>query len=333
MGIKWGVIGCGGVVRNVMGRALVEAKGSEFAAVMDVDAARARTTAERFGVNKVYGKLDDLLGDEEIQAVYVATPVHLHKDVTLQAAQAGKHVLCEKPMALDEDECQSMIEGCRECGVKLMVGFMMRFHVCHRKAKAMIESGALGKLIYLRAQQCYRYPPTPGAWRQQQRYSGGGSITDAGSHCIDLIRFLVGEEVRKVAAFTGNLAFDYEVEDTATLLMQFASGVQGIVDACYSTPDGSTEDRLEVYGTKGSLVTRHTVTSTPAGEMDIHLNGKSEAFRYEPVDLYIQQVEEFMRCIAEDREPAVTGEDGLRTQQIMSAAYTSAAESRIVELC
>jgi len=332
MGIKFGVIGCGNIIRRAMGRAFQEAPGADLTAVMDTNPAKAEETAARYGAQKTYGGLDDLLADEEIEAVYVAVPVHLHKEVTLEASAAGKHVLCEKPMAMDVAECLSMIQACRKAKVKLMIGFMMRFHPCHRKAREMIQNGELGRIVLVRAQQSYEYPTDPNAWQQKKELSGGGALMDAGSHCIDLLRFLTGEDVREVVSFTDNLAFEYNVEDTATVLMRFKSGTQGVVDACFSTPDDSVEQRLEIYGTKGSILGSGTISPFPKGELVIHVQGRSGPYEYEPADLYVQEIQHFVSCIEEDKEPICSGTDGLKAQEVMSAAYTSAKQNKVIAL-
>ncbi|MGC8972146.1 MAG: Gfo/Idh/MocA family protein, partial [bacterium] len=174
--INWGVIGCGGIAyRRTIPEGIKKAKNARLVAVMDVDKDKAREAGEKFGV-EYYTNIEDILSDARIQAVYIATPVYLHKDQVVKSALAGKHILCEKPLALNSKEAESAIEICKKNNVKLGVGYMMRFHSLHNKAKEMIKNGELGEIVFARAQLSCWYPPISGAWRQDPTLGGGGSL-------------------------------------------------------------------------------------------------------------------------------------------------------------
>ncbi len=344
MSIKWGVIGCGGIAdRRTIPEGIIPAQNAELVAVMDADEEKAKGIGRKYKVRS-YLKEEELLNDREVEAVYIATPVYLHSKQAALAARAGKHVLCEKSMALTVEECREMLSVCQENKVKLGLGFMMRFHAYHEKARELVREGSLGKLVLGRAQLSCWYPDIEGAWRQNPELCGGGSLIDMGSHCIDLLEFIFGSRVREVSCFTGTLVHGYPVEDSATVLLRFANGAQGVVDSCFSIPDVSSKNRLELYGTKGSILAEGTVGQGEAGEMTAYLekgdkgydarqartSSTAEKLAPAPVNMYRAEIEHFSRCIQENKEPAISGEDGLWSQKVVLACYQSAREKRVV---
>jgi len=203
MKVKWAVIGSGGIARRrTIPEGISEAENAELVAVYDVNSAANEEVARQFGM-KACATEDELLGSG-CDAVYIATPAVFHAEQTERAARAGKHILCEKPLGMTVGEGERMLDMCRLKGVKLGVGFMMRFHAQHREALRLIQEGRLGMPVFGRAQLSCWYPPIPGAWRQDPTEGGGGSLMDMGGHCIDLLEMLFGP-ARKVTCFTGNL--------------------------------------------------------------------------------------------------------------------------------
>lgn len=293
------------------------------------NAGRARALAEAHGAATWYTSVEALLADPEIDAVYVCTPVHLHCEQTIQAARAGKHVLCEKPMALTPEEGEKMVAACTEHGRLLMLGFMQRFHTSHRQIKRLIEEGRLGQIVSARAQLYMRYPDTPGAWRQRWDTGGGGALMDLGSHCLDLLRFLLGD-VTSVSALAKTRVFGYEVDDTVHALLEFTNGTQALMDAAFSIPH--RQNLLEIYGTRATVVGRRTLGPfrdpavtliTDAGEEDISLP-------YE--NTYRAEFVHFSQCIEQGCQPDATGPDGIANLELMQAIYESSRSGRKVEL-
>ncbi|MCD5391111.1 Gfo/Idh/MocA family oxidoreductase [candidate division NPL-UPA2 bacterium] len=346
MAVKWGVIGAGGIAdRRTIPEGITKAKNAALVAVMDVDEAKAKEVGSKYKV-KHYLNEGDLLNDKEVEAVYIATPVHLHAKQTLLAAEAGKHILCEKSMALTVEECQDMIDACRRNKVKLAIGFMMRFHAYHHRAREMVAEGRLGKVVLGRAQLSCWYPPIEGAWRQDPKLGGGGPLIDMGSHCIDLLEFILDSRVREVCCLTGTLAHNYPVEDSATVLLRFENGAQGTADNFFSIPDASSKNRLEIYGTKGSILAEGTLGQMATGEMTAYLEkeqkgyeakqeratSSTERIELTPINMYQAEVEHFSDCIVKDLEPAISGEDGLWSQKVVLACYESAKTGKLVEV-
>ena len=346
MPVNWGVIGAGGIAsRRTIPEGITKAKNAKLVAVMDVNESKIKEIGSEYHV-RYYTKEDELIKDKEVQAVYIATPVHLHHEQTIKAANSGKHILCEKPLALTLKECEEIIKACQKNKVKLGLGFMMRFHAHHKKAKEMIRAGLLGKIVLGRAQLSCWYPEIKGAWRQDAKLGGGGSFIDMGNHCIDLLEFILESRVKEVACFTDRLVQDYQVEDSATCILRFENGAQGIVDNFFNIPDASSKNRLEIYGSKGSLLAEGTIGQSAYGEMIAYLekeekgydakqkrsNATSEKVEVQPINMYQSEIEEFSKCIEKDLEPNISGEDGIWSQKVILACYESDKNRKIVRL-
>lgn len=342
--VAWGVIGSGGIaLRRTIPEGIVPAANARLAAVYDVDQDVNRQVAERFGA-RAAASLEELLA-AEVEAVYLASPVFAHREQALACARAGKHVLCEKPLGLTAAEAEEVVRACREAGVLLGTAFMMRFHAQHRAALALIREGRLGKPVYARAQLSCWYPPIEGAWRQDPALGGGGSLVDMGGHCLDLLEMFFGP-VRRLGCFTARAVHGYAVEDGATVLIEFANGALGTVDAFFSIPDEAGDNVLELYGSLGSIVARGTIGQGELGVMTARLRSGEAGYDAQqrreaaggveivpqPVNTYRAEIEDFSRAVLEGRPPAVTGEDGLRNQRLLAACYESARAGKFVEV-
>ncbi len=345
MTVRWGVIGaCGIAYRRTIPEGIMRAPNAKLAAVMDVAQERVKEVAKEFGVDKCYFNEEELLKDDSIDAVYIATPTYLHHKQVIMAAENGKHVLCEKPMGMNLKECDEMIAACEKNGVKLGLGYMMRFHAYNKKIKEMISDGDLGQISLARAQLTCWYPPIPGAWRQIQNLGGGGSFIDMGSHCIDLLEYLIGSKVIKVSAFMDTLTHNYKVEDSAVVLLKFENGAQGIVDNNFNVPDLASKNVLEVYGTKGSVRAQGTIGQDSNGTISCYLQpeetgynaaqvrqvnaGESIINDLKPINMYTSQIQYFSEAIEKNLKPMIDGAEGKRNLAIVLAAYDAAKSGK-----
>ena len=331
MAVKWGIIGSGLISERNMIPAMLKAKGTQLVAIMDVDQDRAKRVAKTFSIPKYYTKEIDLLKDEDIEAVYIATPSFLHARQVIEAANYKKHVLCEKPMALTIAEGEEMIKVCRQNKVKFAMGFMMKFHPHHLKAKQLIEAKAIGEIVKARAQWNFWYPPKDGLWRQDPRLGGGGCLMDVGIHCVDLLRFLVGD-VDEVLALTGNTIFQYPVEDFSCLLLRFAGGAHGIVDNCFSIDSKNSPNGIEIYGTKGAITTNKTISCFIGGTMTTIIDGEETKYSESQIDTYQEEIEEFARCIVREQEAQAVDESGRKALEVVLAGYESTRTKKAVVL-
>ena len=342
--INWGVIGSGGIARRrTIPEGLAVASNARLAAVFDVNAAANQEVAVHFGA-RACSSLEELLSSA-VDAVYIATPVHLHCEQALAAIGAGKHVLCEKPLGLNVAEAERMAEAAVQAGVKLATALMMRFIAQHQAARRMIADGALGRPVLGRAQLSCWYPPMAGAWRQDPALGGGGSLIDMGGHTIDLLEMFFGP-VSQVSCFTANLAHNYASEDSALAMLRFENGALGVVDAFFSIPDASSDNVLELYGTRGSIHARGTIGQASQGRMTARLEGgradydaqqnRAGAGEIEisppPVNPYRAEIEEFSQAILDNRSPAVDAAAGIRSQRVLAACYESARTGRAVSV-
>lgn len=347
MTVKWGVIGAGGIAdRRTIPEGIVPAHNAELTAVMDIDKAIVKTVADKYDGVKSFTAEEDLVNDPDVEAVYIATPTCVHAKQTVVAAQAKKHVLCEKPMAMNLEECEEMIAACRENNVKLGLGYMMRFHAYHQQMKRMVEEGKLGNPVMGRAQLSCWYPPIEGAWRQKPELGGGGSLIDLGSHCIDVLEMMLGK-VSEVYCSTASLIHAYQSEDTALVQLRFKSGAIGMVDACFNIPDASSKNALEIFGSRGSILARGTIGQMPDGDMSAFLEEDDKGYEAaqerdavsgemkiapEPVNMYLAEIEHFSACIEKNEEPQISGEDGLWNLKIVLACYESAQSGKAVHV-
>jgi predicted dehydrogenase len=347
--LRWGVIGAGGIAdRRTIPEGIMPSERAQLTALLDVDADRTRAVGHKYGVgiNRCFTSLRQFLDAPEVDAVYIATPVHLHKDQAVAAAHAGKHILCEKPLCLTLRDCDDVIAACREHGVTLMVGYMMRFHALHQRLKKMIDTGALGQVVAGRAQLTCWYPEIAGAWRQDPRQGGGGSLMDMGSHGIDLLRWLIGE-VDQVSAFADTVTFDYLVEDVSTVMLKHGAGAQSVVDNMFNVPDAAAQNALEIYGTQGAVIADHTIGQDPGGKMTAYLTGAAGGYEAAQVraeegsgrpvvapavNMYRAQIDHFAACVEEGAIPSTTGEEAKRVLEITLAAYDSARSGRVVDV-
>ncbi len=330
MVVKWGVIGCGDVAEHMGVPAICQAPNSKLVAVTDINADRARSFAERYNAKRYYDSIDKMLDDREIDATYVATPPYLHCQHVIQSAEAGKHTLCEKPMARSAKECKEMIRACKNNKVKLMVAYYRRFYPKIRKIKQGLDEYVIGRPVLVRLQNTWRYSPLdptdPKEWRANQEKGGGGCLIEIGSHRLDLLSYLLGE-MREVSAFTDTIVADYEVEDCACLIMRFRNGIHALVNFNWNT--SSKTDDFEIYGDTGRIV------ASPLDTERLCIYDRDKVSEYElPRCEYthLPVIENFVKSINGEAEVFIPGEEGMKANQIIDAAYESSRTGRVTRL-
>ena len=316
MALKWGVLGAGSVAQRRAMPAINKAKDAELYALLSRDAARASRLATEHGAETHYTVVEDLLSDETLDAIYVSTPVYLHCEQVIAAAERGLHVLCDKPMAMNTEECQRMIDACEANGVHLQICFLFRFHSCFQQIKNWVAEGRLGQIVHGRVPFLKPFPIPAGAWRGNPGQGGGGSLIDLGAHGVDLLRYIVGE-VGQVSAFCNSSVHGYDVEETGMIMMRFENGAQGFVDTSFAA--AGCDLVIEVYGTDGWV----WVYNDDGWKIKISTDDGSQVIDSPFEDLYQYQFNHFARCVTEGEQPIVTGLDGLRTNAILAAAYES----------
>jgi len=307
-----------------------------LAALADPDEEAVKKAAAELEVETYYLDYKKALENDSIDAVVVVTPTVFHREVVLAAAAAGKHVLCEKPMAMDEQECRDMIDACARHTVKLQVAFMRRFDRSYRAAKERIDGGDIGEVVLVKS--LTRGPSVPQPWMYDIRKSNG-PLAEVNSHDIDTLRWLTGSEFKEVFAIAGNYrcpeaAAEYpDFYDNVIMNARFYNGMQGSIDGAVSVKYGY-DARTEVLGTEGVLFIGRTaensvVTCNAKGACG---NQFVKSWRTLFTDAYRAEDEDFVRCIVEDATPFVTGRDGKMAVKVVNAGNTSIIEKRPVTL-
>ena len=257
--IRWGIVGCGNVTEVKSGPGLQKARGSSLVAVMRRNGDLAQDYARRHDVPTWYDDAAALIHDPQVDAIYVATPPSSHKAYTIMAAQAGKPVYVEKPMALNYAECVEMIDACETANAKgavpLFVAYYRRSLNRFLKIKELLDSGAIGSVRFVNI--AFYQPvredelnPDELPWRVLPDVAGGGRFVDEAAHQLDFLDYVLGP-IRTVHGFAANQAGHYPAEDIVSSVFVFESGVQGVGTWCFSTID--TLDRTEIVGSKGRI--------------------------------------------------------------------------------
>jgi|YelNatPaOPRAMG01_1025707.scaffolds.fasta_scaffold00027_57 predicted dehydrogenase len=316
--VRWGLIGCGDIARKRVAPALRDLPLCELVAVSRARAELAEGFAREFGARRWYAHWRELIADPEIEAVYVATPVHLHAEQVISAAEYGKHVLCEKPMALRVVDCDRMIAACRANGVKLGVAYYRRFYPVLGRIRNLIEAGEIGKPILVQMNAFERFNPSPYEpryWLVRKALSGGGPMFDFGCHRIEVMLTLLGPVV-EVCAVHSNALFQREVEDTSIAAFRFANGACGVLSVSHAAQE--PQDTLAIFGSEGSI----HVPILNEGTLRLHRHGTVRAERHPPhPNLHLPLIEDFARAVREDRPPAVPGEIGREVARIEELIY------------
>ncbi len=328
-----GIIGAGGV--SLFHYEGYTAGGANIVAIADLNVAALERRQKQWNIPRGYENVEELLADPDIEAVSVCLPNALHHPVTLAAARAGKHVLCEKPISLSLERGEEMIRVCREAGVVLQIGHHLRSDAAAAKAKSIIESGGLGRLTYMRLRQAHDWG---GAESVRDSFgklanSGGGTLLDNGCHMMDWARFF-GGNVAEVYGRTATLKFDVEVEDTSVVSLTFESGALGTVENAWTAT--GWDYGFWIYGTEGALehtnrygtpVLRHffrETSGTTWAEPDL------ATYSFGGLAAHTQAVVDFLAAIRGEREVVCTGEDGLEAVRLVLAGYESARLNKAV---
>jgi len=311
-------------------------RGAELIALCDPSQENLKLAQDELGCKYTYSDYKKALQNDKIDAVIIVTPTIFHRDIAVAAARAKKHILCEKPMAITERECDDMIVAARENGVKLQVGFMRRFDVSFRGAKEIADAGEIGEIVMIKS--LTRGPSNPKPWMFDISVSTG-PIGEVNSHDFDTLRWYAGSEVKSIYAVGGNFRSpevrgqypDYY--DTVSMNMVFQNGCLGAIDGAQYV-QYAYDARAEIVGTHGCILIgdqhKHSiVTATRNGRI---IRNAMHSWTYLFRDAYMAEAQSFIDAIREDKEPEITGHDGKMALCLVKAGLTSLLEKRIVEL-
>jgi len=333
--IGYAIVGLGGYGLGIIIPQFKNCQHSRLVALVSGDPAKARRVAAEYGVPERnlynYQNYDAIRDNPDIDVVYVCLPVSMHAEYTIRAAKAGKHVLCEKPMALSSGECESMIAACKQAGKKLMIGYRCHFEANNLEAIRRARSGEIGKLRYFRSEHGF-IAGNPAAWRLKKAMSGGGSLMDIGIYALNAARYMTGEEPSAVYATERTDRSDprfREVEDMIEFQLEFPSGVLGSCMSMYS----ANRNQILLMGDKGRIELE-PATSYRGIQLRIG-SGRGEEVAAPPgpgATMWSGQLDHMAQCVLQNRTPIVAGEEGLRDIRIIEAVYQSARERRRIVL-
>jgi predicted dehydrogenase len=301
---------------------------SQVVALVSGHRDKAEKTAAEYNVPAKniysYGNYDDIAGNKDIDAVYIALPNSMHAEYSIRAANAGKHVLSEKPMATTVHDAQAMIDACRAADKKLMIAYRCQYEPTNLHAVQLIRDGKLGKIQAISSANGFNIKP--GEWRLDRKLAGGGPLMDMGVYSLNACRYLTGEDPVHIEGCTSVIDDDGRfrtVEENASWTMKFPSGV---VASCTTTYGANMPGFYRVYGTKGIL------HAEPAFSYE-GIQLKAEVEGGEAIDdraatkdpsQFLAEADDFAQCILENRQPKANGEEGLKDMKFMEAIYKSA---------
>ena len=317
--IRWGFIGCGSVTEKKSGPAFNKVKGSEIVAVMRRDKEKARDYAARYDIKKWYNNANDLINDNEVNAVYIATPPGSHYKYAIAAIKAGKPVYIEKPMAASYEECVEINRVSEETGAPCFVAYYRRTLPYFLNVKQLIDDGMLGEISTV--QISFAIPPYASdynhdnlPWRVKKEIAGAGYFYDLASHQLDLLDYIFGE-FEEVHGFSHNTAGLYDVEDTVSATFRFKNGVIGSGSWSFVAPKDKRLDRITIIGTKGNLV----FSSFDFSPIELETsNDKQEFFIENPENIQFYLIQSVVNYLNDKGEiPVSTGTTAIRTNYIM----------------
>jgi predicted dehydrogenase len=335
--LGYAIVGLGIYGADIIMPRFADCKYSRLTALVSGDPAKARTLAAKYGVPERsiynYSNFDRIKDNPDVDIVYVVLPNSMHAEYTIRAAQAGKHVMCEKPMANSVAECEAMIAACRKAKVKLMIGYRSHFEPYNVHAMKLRREGAVGKVRYVQSEHGWNQGD-PSKWRLKKALAGGGSLMDIGIYSLQALRYLSGEEPVSVTARESTDRKDprfTEVEDLINWTFEFPSGALGGGLTSYS----SHHNHSRITGDKGWL-DMDPSTAYEGNRIRLRRLWDPAADVVAPptasANQFAGQLDHMSQCVMTGAEPIVPGEEGLRDMRIIEAIYRSAAEGRTISL-
>jgi len=326
--LGWGIIGLGRIAGAQIAPGIAASGNSTLVSVVSRDRARAEEFARVHGAATALDDYAKMLADPAVDAVYIATPNALHADQVIAAARAGKHVLCDKPLAVTVDGARRCVEECRSAGVRLGITFQTRFHDGLADAMRLVRAGGIGKVIVAEVTMSGGRN-LPRGWRTDPGLAGMGTINNIGVHAFDVLRYLLGSEVTEVVALTDSEP-GYRIDTTALMLLRFANGTIAYVNANQSTPHA--RDDIVLYGSEGRVLASDLSRPGRDGTLSVIAPAGERLLPASSRDAYRRVIEAFAEAVSDDRDPSPSGADGLRSVELTTAIADAIRDRRVVSL-
>src|SRR5215471_14299516 len=326
--LQWALIGASDIAKTRMIQAINAQSESCVAAVFSSNAERAEAYATENGIPKAFHELGKLLGDPDIDVVYISTTNELHCEQAMAAAAAGKHILCEKPLALSLGDAQAMLQAAQAANVVFGTNHHLRCAVTHRTMRRLVKEGAIGQPLAARVFHAVYLPPRLQGWRLTKPEAGGGVILDITVHDADTLRFVLSAEPEDVMARSATQGLASSgMEDAVMGVMYFRDGVLAQFHDAFTIKHAPTG--LEVHGTEGSLSAVDVMTQDPVGRVVLRRDQEETEIKLDPPeDLYGHAIRHFNQAVLTGTQPFATGVDGLRSLAVALAALESTKSGR-----
>jgi predicted dehydrogenase len=321
--VRYGIIGFGAFAERTIAPAIRESPNSELVAIQKRSLAAVKEKARIFNIPHAFDSVEALVKHPDVDAVFIVSANSQHAPETLVAARAGKHVLVEKPMAMNVAEAETMIEVCKKNNIKFMVAHMVRLSPLVLRMKELIQSGCIGKITFIKSEFIYDGRLSHRPWLVDRNIAGGGPIFDIGVHCLDTTRFLLNDEVISVKSQLDPTPSIVTTESTAQLALKFSRGTTASIFCSYAAPIRRTY--IEVIGEKGILSSENFSWSGNTLSLKVMLgkNDKIIESREETIvvpNIYEKEITLFSDCILNNTESPISGEEGLKNQRVLDAA-------------
>jgi len=330
----WALVGLGRLTMGELLPAFKETRHCKVTALVSGSPDKAKKLASENGIDAKniynYENFDRIADNPDVDIVYIVLPNSMHAEYTIRAAKAGKHVFCEKPMAISSAECRQMIDACSAAKKKLAIAYRLRYEPYNQTAIKMVREQAVGPAKTIVADAGF-YLGDPNAWRLNKELAGGGALMDIGIYALNATRYLTGEEPVEVNAQIHTNKQDprfKSVEESCTWQTKFPSGILANCSTSYSYP---WQNRVRVAGTKGWIDVDPFVAYRGL-RLFVKLKAEPEEIQLTPVNHFTAEMDHFADCVLNDKEPLTPGEEGLKDLIVMEAIYRSAAEGKTVKL-
>ncbi|MFN6481504.1 MULTISPECIES: Gfo/Idh/MocA family oxidoreductase [unclassified Nostoc] len=340
--LGFAIVGLGRLSLEEIMPAFAECKLAKPTALVSGDAAKANQVAQQYGIKPQnvynYQNYDNLRNNSDVDVIYIVLPNSMHREYTVRGAKAGKHILCEKPMATTVEDAQQMIDACKQANRKLMIAYRCQYEPHHRAMIQMIRSKELGTIKVIQADNGQNQGGDLNQWRLKRALAGGGSLPDVGIYCLNATRYLTGEEPiainAQIFSTPGDPRFK-EVEESVTFQLRFPSGVLGICSTSYGFHEGR---RFRVFGSDAwgqldpafsysglrMMVSRKSPTNSMAENISEVRIGEKNQFALE--------IDHMADCVIQNKQPHTPGEEGLQDQKLMALIYEAAQTGKTITL-
>lgn len=320
--MNWALIGTSTIAGQYMTDAIRTQAGAEVTWALSASASRAQSFADAQGIARSSDNLAEILADPKVDAVYISSIIDKHYAQAMAAIAAGKHVLCEKPLATEIDQAIDMVRAAEQAGVTFATNHHLRCAGSHRAIRDVIQSGQIGRVLSLRLFHAVELPAHLRGWRLDNPAAGGGVIADLTVHNADTTRFLLGEDPHSIMAQSCESGFGQGVEDSAMSIWSMPSGAMVFSHESFTHPFAGAG--IEVHGSKGSLFAKGVFAQDPGGSITLNTAKGEEEISFDHHSLYGEVIRDFTACIATGNAPSATGWDGVKSMIIADTVKNAA---------